>query len=124
MLHIASSTSKTRRLCCSQVKQAELEAQLEELRDAIAHQSQLNEASKQEEAWLRQLLLPSQSQVCRMQFTTHLLSPAVDNFQIVRQTCCQTPFIYAASTTTLRRTPLFVLSFAAHHHEARSALCT
>lgn len=79
MVHIASSTSKTRRVCCSQVKQAELEAQLEELRDAIAHQSQLNEASKQEEAWLRQLLLPSQSQVCRIRFTTHLLFPAVDN---------------------------------------------
>ena len=64
MLHIASSTSNTRRVCCSQVKQAELEAKLEELRAAIAHQSQLDEASKQEEAWLRQLLLPSQSQVC------------------------------------------------------------
>ena len=125
MLH--SATSDIRRVRCSQVKQAALEAQLEELRDAIAHQSQLDEASKQEEAWLRQLLLPFQSQVCRTKFTTHLLLPAVGQFPdtIMRFSLLPLKPVQIHSRciylSTAPDTP-FVLSSAAHHRQARSAL--
>ena len=45
---------------CLQAKGAELDARLRELKVATAHHSQLSEASKQEEALLRQALLPFQ----------------------------------------------------------------